>query len=56
MRSQISDEITFRKLEILLAYMEGGNLPRQASSTSARSACTAPCIRWKRAPAANCSS
>ena len=26
MRSQISDEITFRKLEILLAYMEGGNL------------------------------
>lgn len=26
MRSQISDDITFRKLEILLAYMEGGNL------------------------------
>ena len=26
MRSQVSDEITFRKLEILLAYMEGGNL------------------------------
>lgn len=26
MRSQISDEITFRKLKILLAYMEGGNL------------------------------
>ena len=26
MRSKISDEITFRKLEILLAYMEGGNL------------------------------
>ena len=26
MRSQISDDITFRKLEVLLAYMEGGNL------------------------------
>jgi LysR family malonate utilization transcriptional regulator len=26
MRSQISEEITFRKLEILLAYLEGGNL------------------------------
>ena len=26
MRSQINEEITFRKLEILLAYMEGGNL------------------------------
>ncbi|HEU4852034.1 MAG TPA: LysR substrate-binding domain-containing protein [Telluria sp.] len=26
MRSQITEEITFRKLEILLAYMEGGNL------------------------------
>jgi len=26
MRSRISDDITFRKLEILLAYMEGGNL------------------------------
>jgi LysR family malonate utilization transcriptional regulator len=26
MRSQISEEITFRKLEVLLAYMEGGNL------------------------------
>lgn len=26
MRSRISDEITFRKLEILLAYMDGGNL------------------------------
>jgi LysR family malonate utilization transcriptional regulator len=26
MRSQINEEITFRKLEVLLAYMEGGNL------------------------------
>lgn len=26
MRSQISEDITFRKLEVLLAYMEGGNL------------------------------
>lgn len=26
MRSQINEEITFRKLEILLAYMEGGSL------------------------------
>ena len=26
MRSRISDDITFRKLEILLAFMEGGNL------------------------------
>ena len=26
MRSRISDDITFRKLEVLLAYMEGGNL------------------------------
>ena len=26
MRNRISDDITFRKLEVLLAYMEGGNL------------------------------
>lgn len=26
MRSQINEEITFRKPEVLLAYMEGGNL------------------------------
>jgi LysR family malonate utilization transcriptional regulator len=26
MRSRISEDITFRKLEVLLAYMEGGNL------------------------------
>lgn len=26
MRSQINEEMTFRKLEVLLAYMEGGNL------------------------------
>jgi len=31
MRSQISDEITFRKLEILLAYMDGGNLNAAAA-------------------------
>lgn len=30
MRTQISEEITFRKLEILLAYMEGGNLSNAA--------------------------
>lgn len=30
MRSQIKDEITFRKLEVLLAYLEGGNLAAAA--------------------------
>jgi LysR family malonate utilization transcriptional regulator len=30
MRSQINEDITFRKLEILLAYMEGGNLNNAA--------------------------
>jgi LysR family transcriptional regulator, malonate utilization transcriptional regulator len=30
MRSQIKEEITFRKLEVLLAYLEGGNLTTAA--------------------------
>ncbi|WP_420473959.1 LysR family transcriptional regulator [Noviherbaspirillum sp. ST9] len=30
MRSQIKEEITFRKLEVLLAYLEGGNLTSAA--------------------------
>lgn len=30
MRNRISEEITFRKLEVLLAYMEAGNLTRAA--------------------------
>ena len=30
MPNRISEEITFRKLEVLLAYMEGGNLTRAA--------------------------
>ena len=32
MRDRIDDEITFRKLEVLLAFMETGNLSKAAEA------------------------
>lgn len=49
MHLHVDEEITFRRLEILLVFMETGNLAaRLKSSRPAPSASTAPCMRWNR--------
>jgi LysR family malonate utilization transcriptional regulator len=40
MRDRIDDEITFRKLEVLLAFMETGNLAKAAEALNVSTRCS----------------
>lgn len=55
---QIDEELTFKKLEIFLAFMRSGNLSRAAAEldTSTVSVHRTLCTRWRTPCAARCSS